>query len=199
MTSKPRQAKAAHERIRLDTLVGMAFSNLVALAIIITVGATLHQAGITNIESSAQAAEALKPIAGELAFALFTLGIVGTGLLSVPVLAGSAAFALGEALHWKVGLARQPTEAKAFYITLAIATLVGTILNLLNINPIKALYWSAIINGVVAVPVIACMMVMTADRRIMGQFTIGGTLRILGWVTAVAMAAAVAGMALTAW
>ena len=193
----PRQAPAAYDRIRLDTLVGMAFSNFVALAIMITVAATLHRAGITHIDSSAQAAEALKPIAGGLAFLLFALGIVGTGLLSVPVLAGSAAYALGEALHWRVGLSRKPAEAGAFYGAIGAATLIGMVLNIFKVDPITALYWSAVINGVVAVPMIVSMMMMTADQRIMGRFTIYGPLRALGWVTVTAMGMAVLGMATT--
>ena len=197
LRKKPRQAKGALARIRVDTLAGMALSNFVALAIMVTVAATLHSAGITNIESSAQAAEALKPVAGELAFALFTLGIIGTGLLSVPVLAGSAAYALGEALHWKVGLARQPTEAKAFYATLAVATILGMALNFLEINPIKALYWSAIVNGVVAAPVIVSMMLMSSSERVMGKFKIGGPLQYLGWTTAAAMGLSVVVMMVT--
>jgi NRAMP (natural resistance-associated macrophage protein)-like metal ion transporter len=176
LLEKPQQAVAAEERIRLDTLVGMAFSNFVALSIMITVGATLHPAGITNIESSVQAAEALKPIAGSLAFALFALGIIGTGLLSIPVLAGSAAYALGEALKWKVGLKLQPTEGRTFYGTIAMATLIGVALNFTGINPIKALYYSAVINGVVAVPIIACMMLIASDKKVMGRFKIEGPL-----------------------
>ena len=197
LLKQPQQAPAAYERIRLDTLVGMGFSNFVALSIMVTVAATLHSAGITHIESSAQAAEALKPIAGELAFMLFALGIVGTGLLSVPVLAGSAAYALGEALHWRVGLSRKPAEAGAFYGAIAAATLIGMALNIFKVNPITALYWSAVINGVVAVPMIVSMMLMTTDRRIMGRFTISGPLRALGWLTAAAMGMAVLGMATT--
>lgn len=199
LLEKPRQAVAAEERIRLDTLVGMAFSNFVALSIIITVGATLHPAGITNIESSAQAAEALKPIGGSLAFALFALGIVGTGLLSIPVLAGSAAYALGEALKWKVGLKLQPMEGRTFYGTIALATLIGVALNFTGINPIKALYYSAVINGVVAVPIIACMMLLAADKKVMGRFKIEGALLYLGWATALVMALAGIGMLVTAF
>jgi NRAMP (natural resistance-associated macrophage protein)-like metal ion transporter len=198
LVRRPDQAADAYSRIRLDTAVGMAFSNLVALCIIITVGATLYQAGIHNIESSTQAAEALKPIAGSFAFALFTIGIVGTGLLSIPVLAGSAAYALGETMHWRVGLSKAPTEAKAFYATVAIATAIGVAFSLLDVNPIKALYWSAIINGVVAVPVLIALMLMTGERGTMRTFAVGGPLRVLGWITVGAMAAAVAGMALTA-
>jgi Mn2+/Fe2+ NRAMP family transporter len=197
LIAKPRQAKGALARIHLDTLAGMALSNLVALAIIVTVAATLHRAGITRIESSAQAAEALKPIAGEFAFALFTAGIIGTGLLSVPVLAGSAAYALGEALHWKVGLARQPTEAKAFYAAIAVATLLGLGLNLLNVNPIKALFWSAVINGVVASPIIVSMMLMSSSEQVMGKFKVSGPVWYLGWATAGAMALSVVVMVVT--
>ena len=197
LLKKPQQTIAAEERIRLDTLVGMAFSNFVALSIMITVGATLHPAGITNIESSVQAAEALKPIAGSLAFALFALGIVGTGLLSIPVLAGSAAYALGEALKWRVGLKLQPTEGRTFYGTIAMATLIGVALNFTGINPIKALYYSAVINGVVAVPIIACMMLIASDKKVMGRFKIEGALLYLGWATAGLMALAAIGMFVT--
>jgi Mn2+/Fe2+ NRAMP family transporter len=194
LVKRPQQARGALERIRIDTFAGMALSNLVALSIIVTAAATLHQSGFTRIESSAQAAEALKPIAGEMAFLLFALGILGTGLLSIPVLAGSAAYALGEMFHWKVGLARRPTEARAFYAAIAIATLVGVGLNIINVNPIQALYWSAIINGVVAVPVIVTMMVMSADPRVMGSFVLPAPLRVLGWITAGVMGLSVAAM-----
>src|SRR6202011_5431060 len=146
----PEQYPDAIVRIRIDTYVGMAFSNLVALAIIITTAATLHVAGVTDIETSSQAAEALKPIAGAFAFTVFTLGIVGTGLLAVPVLAGSAAYALGEARKWPIGLARRPKQAKAFYAAIVVATLGGVGMSLSPLDPIKALFWSAVINGVVA-------------------------------------------------
>lgn len=194
LLKKPRQAPAAEERIRLDTLVGMAFSNIVALSIIITVGATLHPAGVTNIESSAQAAEALKPIGGSLAFALFAIGIIGTGLLSIPVLAGSAAYAFGEALKWRVGLSLQPTEGRAFYGMIALATLIGILINFSGINPIKALYYSAIINGLAAVPIIAIMMLIAVDDKVMGRFKIDGWLFYLGWATTAIMALAGAAM-----
>src|SRR5262249_19771816 len=155
-------------------------SNFVALAIIITTAATLHGSGITDIQTSAQAAEALRPVAGSFAFAIFTMGIIGTGLLSVPVLAGSAAYALGETQRWRIGLIHRPTQAKEFYVGIALATIVGAVLNFSPINPIKALLWTAVINGVVAVPVMTVMMVMTGDRMVMGQFTIQGPLRIIG-------------------
>ena len=193
----PRQARDAFERIHSDTLVGMTLSNLIALAIIFTTAATLHKAGITNVATSAQAAEALKPIAGEFAFILFGLGIVGTGLLAIPVLSGSAAYAIGEACKWPIGLSKHPTNAVAFYATLTAAAVLGVGISLSPIDPIKALYWTAVINGVVAVPVMIVMMLMTAKPAIMGKFTITGWLRWLGWASTLAMAACVAGMVVT--
>ncbi len=190
----PHQAPQAFERIRADTLIGMGFSNLIALAIIFTTAATLHQAGITSIESSTQAAEALRPIAGDFAFLLFALGIIGTGLLAVPVLAGSAAYAVGEGCKWPVGLARKPSKAAAFYGTLAASTILGMAITLTPLDPIKALYWSAVINGVVAVPVMTVLMLMTAQRKVMGKFVIVGWLRWLGWASTAVMTACVAGM-----
>ena len=188
----PHQGPDAIQRIRLDTYIGMAISNLVALAIIVATAATLHAAGVTNVQTSTQAAEALRPVAGPFAFALFALGIVGTGLLAVPVLAGSAAYAIGEAWRWPVGLSRKPAKAKAFYATLAIATMLGVALNFSPINPIEALYWSAVINGVVAVPIMILMMHMTGDPKIMGSFRIHDGLRVVGWMTTAVMAAAAA-------
>jgi NRAMP (natural resistance-associated macrophage protein)-like metal ion transporter len=195
----PHQAESAFQRIKLDTYLGMLLSNLVALAIIVTTAATLHASGVKDIQTSAQAAEALKPVAGEFAFAVFTLGILGTGLLAVPVLAGSAAYGVGEALRWPTGLSRKPREARAFYLTLSIATLVGVGMNFFAIDPIRALFWSAVLNGVVAAPVMALMMGMTANRAVMGEFIITGSLRIVGWLATLAMAAAVLGFALTAY
>lgn len=177
-----------------DDPSGIGFSNLIAVSIMITTAATLNAKGVTNIATSAQAAEALKPIAGELASLIFTIGIIGTGLLGIPVLAGSAAYALAEGRRWPVGLARRPKEALAFYFSLAVATSLGVGLNFTPVDPIKALYWSAVINGVVAVPVMVILMLMTAQRRIMGEFTIGGWLRALGWMSTAAMAACVGGM-----
>jgi NRAMP (natural resistance-associated macrophage protein)-like metal ion transporter len=190
----PSQAPREFERIRLDTAVGMALSNLVALAIIITTAATLHAHGVTQIETSAQAASALRPLAGDFAFVVFALGIIGTGLLAVPVLAGSAAYALAEARKWPEGLARKPQKAKAFYATIAAATLIGVLINFSPVSPIKALYWSAVINGVVAVPIMAMMMHMTANKRVMGDFPVSDGLRIVGWCATGVMALAVAGM-----
>jgi Mn2+/Fe2+ NRAMP family transporter len=190
----PYQAPGALKRIRLDTYVGMGISNLIALFIIITSAATLNVSGITDVQSSTQAAEALRPLAGPFTFALFALGIIGTGLLAIPVLAGSAAYAVGEARHWPIGLARQPLEARAFYITIAIATMLGVGMNFISIDPIKALFWSAVINGVVAVPLMIVVMIMAMRKRIMGRFTIGGGLVAIGWLATVVMAAIVVGM-----
>jgi len=193
----PKQGPDALRRIELDTLIGMGISNFIALAIIITTAATLHASGTTNIETSAQAAEALRPIAGNFAATIFALGIVGTGLLAIPVLAGSAAYAVGEARKWPIGLARQPKEAKAFYATIVLATAVGVVVNFTPINPIKALFWCAVINGIVAVPVMALMMLMTGNAKIMGDFRIGGWLTGLGWIATGTMAAAAVAMGVT--
>ena len=194
LVKAPAQAPRELDRIRLDTAVGMAFSNLVALAIIVTTAATLHAHGITDIETSAQAASALRPVAGDFAFAVFALGIIGTGLLAVPVLAGSAAYALAEARKWPDGLARKPRKAKAFYATIAAATLIGVLINVSPVTPIKALYWSAVINGVAAAPIMAMMMHMTANRKMMGKFPVSDGLRAVGWCATAVMAVAVAGM-----
>ena len=172
----------------------MAFSNLIALCIVLTTAATLNAHGITNIQTSSQAAEALRPIAGKFAFTVFALGIIGTGLLALPVLSGSAAYALGEAMRWPVGLARKPLRARAFYGTIAVATLVGGALNFTAIDPVKALFWSAVINGVVAVPVMAMTMRMATNSDIMGQFQVRGVLRALGWLATLVMALATVAM-----
>ena len=181
-------------RIEIDTYAGMAYSNLISLCIIVTTAATLNAHGITDIKTSADAASALRPIAGPFAFAVFAAGIIGTGFLAVPVLAGSAAYAVGEALGWPTGLARLPNEAKAFYGTIAIATLLGIAINFVHIDPIKALYWSAVINGVIAVPLMAVMMLMAAREDVMGKFTLPRALVALGWLATAAMAATVAAM-----
>lgn len=187
---RPAQAADALARIRLDTLIGMAISNLVALAIMATAAATLHGSGVKDIETAAQAAQALRPLAGPLAFALFSLGIIGTGLLSVPVLAGSAAYALGEARRWPVGLSRQPAQAKAFYGTIALATVLGAVANMLNISPIKALVWAAVLNAIASVPIMVLIMNMGMNRKVMGQFTISRRSRVTGWLATLVMAIA---------
>ena len=168
----PDEASAQLGRIRADTYLGMGFSNLISLFIIITAAATLNAHGVTNIQTSAQAAEALRPIAGEFAFAVFAAGIIGIGLLAVPVLAGSAAYALGEAFGWPTGLSRLTRDAKAFYGTIAAATLIGIFINVVDIDPIKALFWSAVVNGIVAVPLMAVIMIMARRRRVMGAFVV---------------------------
>ena len=178
---KPSQGVNALARIKWDTVMGMGMSNIVALAIMATAAATFHAKGITQLDSAAQAAEALRPLAGQFAFVLFALGIVGTGLLAVPVLAGSAAYALGEARQWPVGLSRLPSEAKAFYATIAAATALGALANVLHISPLKALVWSAALNAVVAGPVMVLVMRLAASRRVMGQFRITGAWFVLGW------------------
>ena len=170
------QATAEFARIRIDTYVGMALSNVVALFIILTTAATLNAHGMTNIQTSSQAAEALRPIAGPFAFFIFVLGIIGTGLLALPVLAGSSAYAVGETFGWHVRLARKPRRAKAFYGTVAVATLIGLGLNFSPIDPIKALFWSAVINGVVAVPVMVLMMHLSSHRA--GAIGIGIGVRV---------------------
>lgn len=190
----PLEGRTELKRIELDTLAGMGASNLVALTIILTAAATLHPRGITDIQSSADAAEALRPIAGDYAAIIFALGIVGTGLLAVPVLAGSAAYACCEALRRPVGLNRKPMRAKAFYATIVAATAVGALINFTPINPIKALYWSAVINGVVAVPVMAVMMLLAARKSVMGVFTITPVMAIVGWIATGVMALAAAAM-----
>jgi NRAMP (natural resistance-associated macrophage protein)-like metal ion transporter len=188
------EAPAEIARIRLDTRVGMAFANFVALSIIVTTAATLNANGITDIATSADAAEALRPIAGPFAFAVFALGIIGTGLLAVPVLAGSAAYALGEALRWPVGHGRRPMEAKAFYGTIAGATLIGLALNFTPIDPIKALFWSAVLNGVLAPPLMAVMVLMASNARVMGRLVLPPRLRHAGWLATAVMGLTVVGM-----
>lgn len=190
----PREAAAQFGRIRIDTIAGMAVSNLIAIAIIISTAATLHASGQTNIETAADAAKALEPAAGKFAFLLFSLGIVGTGLLAVPVLAGSAAYAIGEARGWKCGLENKPWEARGFYAIIGLAVLCGLAINWFDVDPIKALVWSAIVNGVIAVPIMVAMMIVAGRRAQMGRFVAHRPLMILGWTATGVMAAAVAAM-----
>ena len=192
LIATPEEAPAQISRMRFDTYVGMGYSNLISLFIIVSAAATLNAHGVTNIQSSAQAAEALRPIAGVLTFGLFAFGIIGIGLLSVPVLAGSGAYALGEALGWTTGLDRKPLDAKAFYGTIAVSTLIGVVINFVGLDPIKALFWSAVINGVVAVPLMAIIMLMAMRRDVMGPLVLPPALRAMGWLCTGAMTAAVA-------
>jgi NRAMP (natural resistance-associated macrophage protein)-like metal ion transporter len=195
----PLKAPAEIRRIRIDTCVGMFMSNAIGWFILVTVAATLHAHGITHIASSAQAAEALRPIGGAFTFALFAIGIIGTGMLAVPVLAGSAAYALGEALNWRLGLARQPARAKAFYGTIAAATAIGIGLNFAPIDPMRALFWAAVVNGVIAVPIMAVTMLMARQPRVMGRFSVPLRLAVVGWLATAAMALVVAAMAVTSF
>ena len=193
----PQQARSNFNRIKLDTFIGMGFSNLIAFFIILTAAIALHSKGITDIQTSAQAASALRPIAGDFAFAVFSMGIIGTGLLAIPVLAGSAAYAMAGAFRWTTGLEMPPTQAKGFYSIITFSTLMGLAIGFLPIDPIKALYWSAVINGVIAVPIMVVMMLMVANVKIMGRFVATARLRRLGWGATAVMATAVAAMFLT--
>lgn len=183
----PRRAGAELARIRTDTLVGMGFSHLVALFIVIATAATLHANGITEVESAAQAAEALRPIAGDLAFALFAIGVIGTGMLAVPILAGSAAYAVSEAFNWTEGLNRKPREAKAFYGVIALATLGGVALNFIGIDPMKALYWAAVVNGLLAPPLMVVTMLIASNPVAMGGMPISRGLKVGGWLSTAVM------------
>jgi len=200
----PSQAPVQLGRIRFDTITGMFLSNTVAFFIVLAAAATLHANGITDIQTANQAAEALRPLAGRLAFTLFAVGIIGTGLLAVPVLAGSAAYAIGEALKWPTGLDRKPLDAKGFYAVLSAATLIGLAINFpgverhLHVTPIKALYVCAIINGVVAVPIMVVVMMMAGNTKVMGKFKLApGMLRNIGWAATAVMLLATTGMFLT--
>jgi NRAMP (natural resistance-associated macrophage protein)-like metal ion transporter len=193
----PEQARAQIGRMRLDTYIGMGYSNLISLFIVVTTAATLHAHGFTDIQTSAQAAEALRPLAGPFTFALFSVGIIGIGMLAIPVLAGSCAYALGEALDWPTGLGRLPLDARAFYATIVGATLIGIGINFVDIDPVKALFWSAVINGVVAVPLMAVMMFMVSAPKVMGAFVAPPALKMMGWLCTAVMAVAVMIMLVT--
>ena len=177
----PRRAPKEMARIRQDTLIGMSFSNVVAIFIVFAAAATLHANGVTTIETAAQAAQALQPVAGRFAFLLFALGIIGTGLLAVPVLAGSAAYAVSEMLGRPASLDSKPMRARLFYGTIAATTLAGALLESAGVNPVKALYWSAVINGVLAAPLMAIMMLIVRNPKAMGKLTLGPRATVLGW------------------
>ncbi|MDY7526245.1 divalent metal cation transporter [Sphingomonas sp. 10B4] len=194
LVDAPEQAPHEYSRMRLDTFGGMAISNLVAIAIMIGTAATLNAAGKTDISTAADAAQALRPVAGQFAFLLFALGIIGTGLLAVPVLAGSAAYAVGEARNWKIGLEHKPWEAVGFYSVIGVATVLGIVIDWSPIDPIKALFWSAVINGVVAVPIMAAMMIVVARHSAMGRFTATRWLLFFGWAATFVMAVAALAM-----
>ena len=186
----PRQAGAELKRIRIDTLTGMAFSSLVSLAIVFATAATLNASGITDIQTSSQAAEALRPIGGRFAFALFALGIIGTGLLAVPILAGSAAYAVTEMFGIDASLDSKPLNARLFYATIAATTLAGAALQPIGIDPVRALYWTAVINGVLAVPLMAMMMLIVRNPKAMGKLTLKRGSTVLGWAATFVMLAA---------
>lgn len=194
LVDAPDQAPAEFRRMRYDTLVGMAISNLVAIAIMVGTAATLHQQGVTSIGTAADAARALRPIAGDFAFALFSIGIIGTGLLAVPVLAGSGAYAVGDLRGWVSSLESRPSDARGFYGVIAAATLLGIGIDWAPIDPMRALFWSAVVNGIVAVPMMVAMMVVAARADVMGPFRAGPGLRILGWIATLVMAAAAVAM-----
>jgi Mn2+/Fe2+ NRAMP family transporter len=190
LVQDPASAPAELRRIRWDTWSGMFYSDLVAIFIILATAVTLHTAGITNIQTASQAASALKPLAGEFAFLLFTIGIVGVGLLAVPVLAGSAAYALADTLGWPYGLGRKWSEARGFYAVIAASTLAALVLQYTPIDPMKGLFWSAVINGVVAVPLMAVIILLVSKKSVMGPFTASRPLVVLGWIATAVMGAA---------
>ena len=195
----PKTVAAHLRRIKLDTWFGMAFSNLVALFIILTAAVTLHANGITDVQTTEQAAQALRPIAGKWAFELFALGIVGTGLLAVPVLAGSAAYAVAEAFDWPTGLGLELRTGRGFYAVLAAAMLVGVGLDFNDVDPIRELFWSAVINGVIAVPIMGVMMLLAQRPEVMGPFQLSRRLRTLGWLSTGVMAVAALAMLATSF
>jgi Mn2+/Fe2+ NRAMP family transporter len=182
----PAAARQELRRIQWDTWSGMLYSNLTAYFIILATAVTLNVAGITDVQTAAQAATALRPLAGDFAFILFTFGILGVGLIGVPVLAGSAAYALAEAMDWEWGLERKATDARGFYGVIAVSVLAGSFIQYSPISPMKALFWSAVINGVVAVPLLVVIILIASSKSVMGAFTSSRPIVILGW-TAVAI------------
>jgi Mn2+/Fe2+ NRAMP family transporter len=185
------RAREQLHRIKVDTYLGMGFSNVVAYFIMLTTAVTLHRAGITEIDSASQAAAALRPIAGDFAFLLFAAGIIGTGMLAIPVLAGSAAYAVAETLQWRTGLALKPLEARGFYAIIVAAIVIGVVIDFAPLDPIKALFWSAVINGIVALPIMVVMMLLASRREAMGPFVVSRRLKRLGWIATCTMGAMV--------
>ncbi|MDE2278838.1 MAG: divalent metal cation transporter [Xanthomonadaceae bacterium] len=194
LTAAPEQAGEAFARIRFDTGVGMVYSNVVAFFIMLTTSAVLHAHGVTDIRDATDAASALQPLAGRFAAALFAAGIVGTGLLAVPVLAGSAAYAVAEAFDVRAGLGNKPRDARVFYLIVAGSTLLGALLSASRFDPIRMLFWAAVINGVISVPLMAGIMLIATRESVMGAFRVAGPLRWLGWSATLAMAAVVLAM-----
>jgi Mn2+/Fe2+ NRAMP family transporter len=181
---------------RNDVLTGMLLAGVVMYFIILTTGATLYEQGHRDIETAREAAEALRPLAGNAAYLLFTIGLVGTGMLGIPALAGSAAYAVAEAMHWRGSLDDRPKVAKKFYLVLAVAVFVGLALNFLKLNAVKMLFYAAVINGVLAPPLIVLVTMLTSDKKVMGKRTNPTWLRVIGWATAAVMTAATVAMVL---
>ncbi len=192
----PEQARGQFSRLALDTGVGMAVSNGTGWFIVLTTAMTLHAHGMRDVDTAAQAAQALQPLAGRFAFALFAAGIVGTGLLAIPVLAGSGAYALAEGLGWRRGLERRFGAARGFYLVMVLAVLLGIAMTLLQLNPMRALLLTSIVSGVVSVPLLAALMWTARSKALLGAFTVGPGLLALGWLTTALMA--VAAMSLVA-
>lgn len=183
----PDEAPSALRRLRFDTMMGMTTASIVFFCVVLTTASTLYPAGIHEIQTAHDAALALRPLAGDAAFLLFALGIIGTGLLAIPVLSASAAYAVAETFNLEFGLEKKPREAPAFYILITLFTCLGLIFSLIEINPIMALYWSAIINGITAGPIMVAIMLVTQNPACMGDFVIGGALKSLGWLGAIIM------------
>jgi len=185
--------------MRFDTTLGMFFSNLITFFIIVVTASTLHFHNITNIQTADQAASALKPFAGEFAFLLFALGVVGTGLLAVPILAGSASYAIAETFKWKVGLGKKFTKAPAFYAVLGAATLIGLFVNFASIKPFQMLYYTAVLNGIVASPLLILIMLIGNNKKIMGQHTNSFASNLLGWIITIVMTGAALALVFNLW
>jgi NRAMP (natural resistance-associated macrophage protein)-like metal ion transporter len=190
----PPAARRELKRMGVDTIVGMGVSNLIGLFMILTTAVTLHPHGVTDVQTSAQAAQALRPVVGSAAFVIFSLGVIGTGLLAVPVLAGSTAYAAAETFNWEKGLEKKFAGARAFYTVIIVSMLLAILVLFSPLDPIKALFWSAVINGISAVPIMAAMMLLATRRDEMGVFVATRTQLILGWVATTAMACAAVGM-----
>jgi Mn2+/Fe2+ NRAMP family transporter len=194
---KPSRGIREFRRVAWDSWSGMLFSNLTAYFIILSTALTLHVAGVRDIKTAAEAAEALRPLAGDFAFLLFALGILGTGLIGVPVLAGSGAYALSEAMGWRWGLERKATDAVGFYGVITVSVLAALVLQFSPINPIKALFWSSVINGIVAVPLMVVIILLSSKRSVMGAYVERGWVRVLAWITTAMMGMAVIWMFLS--
>jgi Mn2+/Fe2+ NRAMP family transporter len=190
LTADPAAAPAELRRIKWDTWSGMFYSDIAAFFIMLATAVTLHVSGVTDINTAADAASALRPLAGDFAFLLFTLGILGVGLIGVPVLAGSGAYALSEAMGWKAGLEGKVSEERGFYGVIAFSVLTGLVIQYLPISPMKALFWSAVINGVVAVPLMVVIILLASRKSVMGEFTASRSLIVLGWIGTAIMAVA---------